>query len=288
MAETSSTPPLALLVAPLAALGAAAACWHWGSDGGGQPQQQRPLRKPRVALVHGGCSNPVRATLFLCGCYTVAAHTIASCALTRCATRHPRTRAQAIFRRQLKKLLARLGDSVELVDLEGGLLSAEVRFDERGVKNMALLHKIFGDHQVLREHAVTTYDDSPASLERYPPHGTFLYDRLEEGLAHLEGQLETLRCDGGGPVDALIGFSQGANMATMLAARQQQRQQGQQQGQQQRQQGQQQDQQQGQQQGQQQFKALVLLENDPPGWPQQPEMQTVFGEQTHPPSCRAS
>jgi hypothetical protein len=192
-----------------------------------------------------------------------AAHTIASCALTRCATRHPRTRAQAIFRRQLKKLLARLGDSVELVDLEGGLLSAEVRFDERGVKNMALLHKIFGDHQVLREHAVTTYDDSPASLERYPPHGAFIYDRLEEGLAHLEGQLEMLRCDGGGPVDALIGFSQGANMATMLAARQQQRQQ-------------------AQQQGQQQFKALVLLENDPPGWPQQPEMQTVFGEQTHP------
>ena len=108
---------------------------------------------------------------------------------------------QEIFRRQLKKLVARIGDQLELVDLQGGLLSKEVRFDERGLKNMALLHKIFGAHQVLREHAVTKYDQSQAA--RYPPHGTFVYDRLEEGLAELEAQLQ--RC---GPVDALLGFSQ--------------------------------------------------------------------------------
>ena len=48
-----------------------------------------------------------------------------------------------------------IGDRVELVDLSGSLLSEEVRFDERGLQNMALLHKIFGDHQLLREHAVT-------------------------------------------------------------------------------------------------------------------------------------
>ena len=48
-----------------------------------------------------------------------------------------------------------IGDGVELVDLQGSLLSEEVRFDERGLANMALLHKVFGDHQLLREHAVT-------------------------------------------------------------------------------------------------------------------------------------
>ncbi len=108
---------------------------------------------------------------------------------------------QEIFRRQLKKLLAVIGDRVDLVDLRGGLLSKEVRFDERGVKSMALLHKIFGAHQVLREHAVTKYDESCAA--EYPPHGTFLYDRLEEGLSDLEVQLQQY-----GSVDALLGFSQ--------------------------------------------------------------------------------
>lgn len=109
--------------------------------------------------------------------------------------------AQEIFRRQLKQLLAVLGDRVELVDLQGGLLSKQVRFDERGVKNMALLHKIFGMDQVLREHAVTKYDESHAA--EYPPHGTFWYDRLGEGLSHLEAQLQRH-----GSVDALLGFSQ--------------------------------------------------------------------------------
>eukprot|EP01044_Picomonas_judraskeda_P006276 COSAG03_NODE_619_length_6676_cov_2.320663_10_plen_78_part_01 len=39
---------------------------------------------------------------------------------------------------------------------------------------------------------------------QYPPHGSFLYERLEEGLAELEAQLQRH----GGPVDALLGFSQ--------------------------------------------------------------------------------
>lgn len=90
---------------------------------------------------------------------------------------------------------------MEFVDLQGGLLSKHVRFDERGMKNMAMLHKIFGADQVLREHAVTKYDESRAV--EYPPHGTFVYDRLDEGLSHLEVQLQQI-----GSVDALVGFSQ--------------------------------------------------------------------------------
>lgn len=81
-------------------------------------------RRPRVGLVHGGCSNPW------------------------------------IFRQQLKPLLEALGGEVELVDLQGGLHSEEVRFDDRGRQQMALLHKVFGDDQVLREHAVTCCDES--------------------------------------------------------------------------------------------------------------------------------
>ena len=40
-------------------------------------------------------------------------------------------------------------------------------------------------------------------VAQYPPHGSFLYERLEEGLAELEAQLQRH-----GAVDALLGFSQ--------------------------------------------------------------------------------
>ena len=171
----------------------------------GAPAAAAAPRRPRIALIHGGCSNPF------------------------------------IFRKQLKHLLAALGETVELVDVQGGLLSKEVRFDERGLKNMALLHKVFGEDQVLREHAVTKYDS--ASEERYPPLGAFMYDRLEEGVAQLEEQLRQLE----EPVDVLLGFSQGANMATILASRAARGEAG----------------------APPPFRGLVLLENDPPGWPAQ-------------------
>ena len=155
----------------------------------------------RLGLIHGGCSNSF------------------------------------IFRQQLKHLLPLLGSSVELVDLEGGLLSEEVRFDDRGRQNMALLYKVFGDDQVLREHAVTCYDEA----------GGFYYERLDEGTAHLEAQLRALPA----PIDALLGFSQGANFSTILSARAEHHVGG----------------------APPPFRALVLLENDPPAWPaQMPEL----------------
>lgn len=161
-----------------------------------------PMPRPRVGLVHGGCSN------------------------------------SWIFRQQLKPLLEALAEEVELVDLQGGLLSEEVRFDERGRQQMLLLHKAFGDDQVLREHAVTCYDES----------GAFYYDRLMEGIENLEAQLRGLPT----PLDALVGFSQGANLSTMLSARSVHRKEG----------------------AAPAFRALVLLENDPPAWPKQ--MPEVF------------
>lgn len=155
----------------------------------------------RLGLIHGGCSNSF------------------------------------IFRQQIKHLLPLLPKDVELVDLEGGLLSEAVRFDDRGRKNMALLYKVFGSDQVLREHAVTCYDEV----------GAFFYERLDEGTAHLEAQLRALPS----PVDALLGFSQGANFSTILSARAWHQVEG----------------------ASPPFRALILLENDPPAWPaQMPEL----------------
>ena len=152
-------------------------------------------RRARIGLLHGGCSN------------------------------------SAIFRIQLKRFLA-AAEALPLfdfVDLGGSLPTEEVRFDERGLANMRLMRKTFGEDQRLFEHAVTRYDDE----------GRFYYDRLDEGIAHLEATMRRRA-----PIDALIGFSQGANMATILSARACLKRDG----------------------APPPFKALVLLENDPPAW----------------------
>mmetsp|Transcript_103947 Transcript_103947/g.324023 ORF Transcript_103947/g.324023 Transcript_103947/m.324023 type:complete len:263 (-) Transcript_103947:329-1117(-) len=161
-------------------------------------------RRPRVACIHGGTSN---------------AH---------------------IFRAQLRPLLARLGEEVDLVFLEGALLTDEVRFDERGKRNSKTMRAFFGENQVLREHAVTRYGDRGEN-------GPYYYDRLEEGLGNLEAKLAALA----EPVDALLGFSQGANFSTMLCARAARGDSG----------------------APPPLRCAVLLENDRPGWPEQrPEL----------------
>ena len=120
-----------------------------------------PKRKPRVGLIHGGSSNSY------------------------------------IFRKQLSRLLTSSEGKFEFVDLSGGMPSHEVRKDERGLANMALMHKVFGVEQSLFEHAVTKYDGEK-----------FYYDRLQEALEHLEKQIHEH-----GPIDALVGFSQGGACA---------------------------------------------------------------------------
>lgn len=157
-------------------------------------------RRPRVACLHGGTGN---------------AH---------------------IFRTQLKHLIAALGDSVELIFVEGSLISEEVRFDDKGRRNRELMRKHFGDDQVLLEHAVTTYGERGQD-------GPYYYDRLDEGIGSVERRLASLPA----PVDALLGFAQGANMSTLVAARAEKTSEG----------------------AAPPFKCLVLLENARPGWPEQ-------------------
>ena len=103
------------------------------------------------------------------------------------------------------------------------------------------MRKVFGQHQILYEHAVTRYADS----------GAFLYDRIVEGHSHLEATIAALDA----PLDGLLGFSQGANFSTIMAARAEAGCDG----------------------APPPFKLLVLLENDQPGWPAQLR-PSVFGE----------
>ena len=108
---------------------------------------------------------------------------------------HGGTSNAAIFRKQLAKLLEAAGDEFDLQDLQGSMLSDQVRKDERGLSNMALMRKVFGDQAAnLHEHAITLYDS----------HGRFYYDRVDEGIANLEAQIRRH-----GPIDVLLGFSQG-------------------------------------------------------------------------------
>lgn len=144
-----------------------------------------------------------------------------------------------IFRSQLAPLIKRLGDEVELVFLEGKHLSDEVRFDERGKKTIETLRAVFGADQALREHAVTKYGELGDA-------GPFYYDRLDEGIEHSEATLRAVA-----PIDALLGFSQGANFSTMLCSRAEKCLEG----------------------AAAPFRCMVLLENDLAGWPEQkPEL----------------
>lgn len=108
---------------------------------------------------------------------------------------HGGTSNAAIFRKQLVKLLDAAGDEFDVQDLQGSMLSDQVRKDERGVSNMALMRKVFGaEASSLYEHAITMYN----------PEGRFYYDRVDEGIANLEAQIHRH-----GPIDVLVGFSQG-------------------------------------------------------------------------------
>merc|ERR1712232_724961 len=120
--------------------------------------------------------------------------------------------------------------------IDGGFISEEVRFDDRGKRNRDRNWSFFGAEQVLREHAVTTYGEKGEN-------GPFYYDRLDEGIAHLEATLAALP----GPVDGLVGFSQGANMSALLCARSARECEH----------------------SAPPFRCVVLLENDKPGWAEQ-------------------
>eukprot|EP00747_Dinoflagellata_sp_TGD_P195036 gnl/TRDRNA2_/TRDRNA2_63143_c0_seq2.p1 gnl/TRDRNA2_/TRDRNA2_63143_c0~~gnl/TRDRNA2_/TRDRNA2_63143_c0_seq2.p1 ORF type:complete len:155 (-),score=39.64 gnl/TRDRNA2_/TRDRNA2_63143_c0_seq2:5-412(-) len=123
-------------------------------DDADPPPLQAPTdplgRKPRVAVLHGGSANP------------------------------------DIMRKQLKPFITKLDDDVELLFIEGKLVTKEVRFDDRGKRNMETMEKFFGAKpEDLREHAVTTYGEKGEE-------GPFSYDHLDEAIEHSEAKLKEL------------------------------------------------------------------------------------------------
>ena len=122
-------------------------------------------RKPRIALLHGGATNP------------------------------------KIFDFQLKQLSSRVKEDFDLLHIPGH------RVVNPGDNPMALMmKKVFGPlAEQLLEYAPTSFDQR--GWWRYQATCDTALRNLEQSLAEA------------GEVDFLLGFSQGANFATMLAAR---------------------------------------------------------------------
>ena len=103
-----------------------------------------------------------------------------------------------IVKFQLAQLVRKLDDfDVTYVDAP--------KVVEKDNRHAAMMRKIFGDKQILREFAVASVDQR----------GWRIYEDIDNALKAAEELV--------GQVDAIVAFSQGANFATMLVARAEQR-----------------------------------------------------------------
>lgn len=107
----------------------------------------------------------------------------------------------SIAKIQFASMMPRLSSKAELVFIDGPRLCAE------DAAHVATMRKFFGKDQVLREFATATEDSR----------GWRTYDNLEQAIDQAEEAIRK-QVRGEDP-QALIGFSQGANFATMLVAR---------------------------------------------------------------------
>lgn len=107
----------------------------------------------------------------------------------------------SIAKFQFGTIMPRLSSRVELVFIDGPRICSD------DAPHVATMRKFFGKDQVLREFATATQDSR----------GWRTYINLEQAIDQAEEALRK-QVQGGEP-QALIGFSQGANFATMLAAR---------------------------------------------------------------------
>mmetsp|Transcript_22157 Transcript_22157/g.71597 ORF Transcript_22157/g.71597 Transcript_22157/m.71597 type:complete len:284 (-) Transcript_22157:160-1011(-) len=119
---------------------------------------------------------------------------------TRVACLHGTAGNEKIFRIQLAKLIASLREEIVFEVFEGS------RVIEPGNPHGDSMRKYFGQKEVLREYAPALIDAD--GLRIYEPQAT------ADAVLDLES-----RISGAGGCDALLGFSQGANFISMLAAR---------------------------------------------------------------------
>lgn len=104
------------------------------------------------------------------------------------------------MRMQLGKVKMTLGNEMDFHYVEGQ------RVCDDNNPMVAGMRKVFGDDAVLREYAIATEDSR----------GWRTYDELDAAIKYLEKKFKGLP---GGPPDVVLGFSQGANLATLLLAR---------------------------------------------------------------------
>ena len=110
---------------------------------------------------------------------------------------------ESIFRIQLAPLLRILKDVADVHFIVGQLACSED--DPKLAEDVRFMKKWFGAKQELRTFARYGED----------AHGRRTYEAIDETLEAIEQQMRALP----GKVDALVGFSQGTNLATMLDAR---------------------------------------------------------------------
>lgn len=106
---------------------------------------------------------------------------------------------ELILKTQLGPMLRALKDEVDFTFVEGALTVADDNAQAAGMR------RFFGKDQVLREYAVATADGR----------GWRQYVGVAAAVNVVEEAIRALHR----PVDALLGFSQGANFSTMLDAR---------------------------------------------------------------------
>lgn len=118
----------------------------------------------------------------------------------RIAFLHGTAGNEAIFRVQLGPLVRVLREMADLYFIEGSIVVGEDN------EQAAIIRQFFGDDHTLYEYARPTTDERQWRT----------YAALDAGIEALEAALADLP---GGGADALIGFSQGANLITCLCAR---------------------------------------------------------------------
>ena len=123
----------------------------------------------------------------------------------RIALLHGTANNQTTLKMSIGRLSALLRDKCELFYIEGNLMIDE-SYQGPARAQAEIVRQTFGNSMKLFEYA-------PAS-EDARGWRTYQQPQLDEALEYIERQIAAL--PGGGGVDALLGFSQGANLITML------------------------------------------------------------------------